>query len=83
MFNEDPQISNDASDTYKEFEAINIEQIDGKYQNFYYAEYAKSVSFKNIQDIKIKGRHGKCNYTGMVNGNNEPHGFGRAVDVNK
>ena len=31
MFNEDPKISNDATDAYKEYEAIIIDQINGKY----------------------------------------------------
>ena len=31
MFNEDPYISYEATDAYKEYEAIIIEQIDGKY----------------------------------------------------
>ena len=40
------------------------------------------MTLDELLDIEIKGRTGRCDYSGMVK-NNKPHGFGRAIDTNK
>ncbi len=57
-----------------------MEKIDGEYYNYLFSEYAKDLTIKTLTNIKINGLFcGNYNYTGMVNKNNYPHGFGRAI----
>ena len=37
------------------------------------------TTLKTIKDIEIEGWIVKWNYTGMVNKDNKPHGWGRAI----
>ena len=78
-FSHDPQISIKATQHFKEEGPLIIKEIDGKYQNFNFSEYANDVTVKQIEGIQIKGWYSKWNYTGMVNKDNKPHGFGRVI----
>ena len=41
----------------------------------------KDAKIKTLNKIEINGLEYKCNYNGMVNKDNKPHGFGRAIDI--
>ena len=53
--------------------------INGKYQNYLVQFDSNELMFKKLSNIKMIGCNGIFNYTGMVNRNNMPHGFGRAI----
>ena len=44
-----------------------------------FKEYANDVTYSQQNGIKIKIWPGTYNYHGMVNKDNKPHGWGRAI----
>ncbi len=38
-------------------------------------------TFKQLKNIKIKETGGEYNYTGMANKDDQPHGWGRAFEI--
>ncbi len=82
-FNQCPQIDERATKTFKEKGHVIIDNLDGKFQNYFFSLYAKNVIFKQIKGIQIEGLFGEYNYIGMVNKDDQPHGWGRAIAADK
>ena len=76
MLDQDPEISEKASKTFKEKGSLGInpwiviERFDTS-ESFY----------RKIDYFKYKGEY--YTYTGMVNKEGEPHGYGRAIKSDK
>ncbi len=72
MLDQDPEISEKASKTFKESRSLIINPWN-KIELFDTSE----SFFRKIDYFTYKGEY--YTYTGMVNKKGEPHGFGRAI----
>ncbi len=78
-YNKDPKISENASKTFYASKII-IDNIDGKYQNYFFKDFANNATYGRIENYHIKGMGGiNWYYIGMINKDKQPHGWGRAV----
>ena len=78
----DPCISEDASKTFKSEGKVDIIQWNGKFQTVSFEQ--SQNPFKMLRDIELSGNSfWKFNYTGMVNKDDLPDGFGRAITTDK
>ena len=58
---------------------MDIDNINGKYQGYSLSQVANHVTYSQVNGITLKNWSGTWNYTGMVNKDNQPHGYGRAI----